>query len=518
MSWPILATKFASFFAISIFDIALTFFLCMGSVALANEGISRVGYGDEIPVCRALCLHKLEAWQFLTLWSGMYALYCVFSWRVWPGQTLGRAVLSPNHGAKRWLFGFALLMASIVLIFVPPFHFMHDEALSDRAKFYAQEGEHIPANENGYFAWIGFGAPENVDIMRFGQDLYARSLTHEITELSSDLEIDLGEKSLECWYMQMPEEEVCASEKEIETLFKRYALYLQRYDQMTSKPFFYEGHPFMPLISQGFIKLFQLKMTWIGYQAKRGATDRAIREWIKVMNFNNGDPRDQKSLNAQAIFSINLISTLRVLPVILASDPGIAKKYKAEIQRILSVPAFGRNGWDFRRTGRIEYRIFNTLFLYPTNNVCNFTTILCLPNAARNSFSEWLDQGVALSKTPPPFLKPFSGGAKEFPASKYYVNTIPSLLLPGMTKGLELFNSRHKHIAIMRLLDLYVEALAEEIPVDRMGAFVLDQAKARRVNPLTGKPFDWDSRRRILTLYNPLQGSSPNFKVLYDFH
>ena len=416
------------------------------------------------------------------------------------------------------LFKYLFLTLLLCIIGWLAFNSIDEELAPGIEGFFYEEA--IDETKNGLVVLAGMTAPAKNNPHSFGQkaleQLNTASLdsflqgedptrTIEPNELSF-----IGESRFGCWISQtklpLRNRQPCASKKELlqmiadnKTLLERYRS-LQRYPRFVDNLNGWEN-------GQLLVNINELFLAKLALSASQGGAEKALKQWIADTKHWQRVIEDKQSMVGKAIVMLVHRSNLEFLPALLQNRAHLARKYKSELLSLLTAPAFGKGGWNMISTMQAEYANITMMNSMADNISTIMRMLFYRNNATQNKFYYFAKDMVELSQKPASRFalaqKAMNAQYQIDPLWKQLIyNPIGNLIVYGISGGSSLIESRHRAVTYSRMLALYVRAKSRRISSRSMPSFITNSGKESQ-NPLTEKPFEWNSTRKSLSFDAP---------------
>jgi hypothetical protein len=239
-------------------------------------------------------------------------------------------------------------------------------------------------------------------------------------------------------------------------------------------------------------------------KSAQGHAEEALQDWLSTQRFHTIVKSDQNSSVQKNLSIIAQKKHFLALVKLLRKHPDLAKKHQAEILESLSGPSSESDGINVDLLFLAElhtlsavramvaaeenYFIKIKLHLFYSENDTANTLYAFYKDIKKAMEFPPSDEYVSLQEKHNPIDLSSVYGALSLlynPIGKFLVGPMMS------AEGL-IFRNRWYVIADARLLGVYVQALAKDVPLQNMPAFLADLPSIWN-NPYTDAPFMWDA-------------------------
>lgn len=388
------------------------------------------------------------------------------------------------------------------------------------ASLYAMDKKSYATNDNGYLGMMGVYAPADT------ADTYAWALQWAESHLTSinpapwdsvpGKLLPTGDiRTIDCWVdrkwpdMSNPSTPSCNNPQgTVDLLNANYTL-LKRYHAQ----FHYNRFIDVPYLGLPFgASMIDTHTLFLAYLVNISPVhpEVALEEWMKSAIFLKKALADQNSLFTRSILMIMYAQSQKALPELLAADATLAKKYETQLLQILT--PFGTKQMNMPAVIKADYLLLgDTIRQFSPHN--------------QNKFYQFeQDQLLAIAHTPPlqinaahaAFMKTYGNPPRpanmtdddfqtltpEEIKEKMGEDAMMDLIIGGGVIGSELFKVMAALDARNRMLNLYVQMRAKNLPGDQIAAFI-HAAPASLQDPFTEQPFRYDAARKLIYFSMP---------------
>lgn len=438
---------------------------------------------------------------------------------------------------RRWLYVLAFL--SLVIL-----AHLYDPPLDPAYTALMSETKMPPVEENGYYALIGFTAPAGEDphargvklmkqteewlrenqagILYWPSSLFldfpipkyqgeeARSIflsrmfrPDQSGDLKAKLkEADQGTQTLGCWLMTKREWQErlsansitaghCPSEAEMRSMLEENKEMIDRLKSLSSYQSFIEppkAYFLRAEVLSDFRETKKLYFASLVQRARAGEPEEALKDLLSMSQVRKRFVRGEQGVIFKAAFGsagfgsdVNSVSERKIARVILAEAPSLAVRYRKELMEIKGV-------WLNDVSIRTLFRgmMNHWSYLDDERNI----GFLFRPNATKNAFWRCL-QFIENGETDNHIISEYCKAGGTIPTYNLfgkYVFSNEVGVLATYAAG-----DNENSLTAKRIYTLYISALGEGIPLERMGAYI-SSAPPELWDPASGKPFLWDEK------------------------
>lgn len=426
-----------------------------------------------------------------------------------------------------WVLVAFFLYSAIQIVLVPKLELGYNEALYELPE--------LEWDQNAYFLIQGLSAPEDVpDFYSYGRQHAAKnfSIYENFKRLSMvpdryhlsgpeakiETELDLDNtlkantdswKDLECLYSSASGQEAsCASWSDLKAYIAENQTLWDRYSEIPKRQYRYSSIPqLLGHKTSDLQYLAKLKAAHLVFRTEEGEYEEAIEEWLSYMTLLKEMAQSKDTFVNKALLILQVQVYLKALEKMLLIHPEFSVNYADPLKEVLNTSDGA--GLLNRNMLADDWSLIEPPFAYAVGNA----------NAVKNDLLECFQSFDKLAKykaiefpyggTEPLCTLKYNSDPFKYPLitpGTYFVNIIYSLIAGGALKGEQL-------VERMKLLELQM-TLAEAAVIKLTNHYRNDNRTfAEVMNPLSGKPFDWEEEDSYLFFEHPDKSRLYEFRL-----